>query len=153
MVHHNFLSWILLIFTKTKMSSFWWNFHHWLHWKLSKLKLWVQPIMKISSKWLSFHFSELGLLYFLINHPSSPCRPNSTGARPQWVVYFSCPQLLLFCAGSFDCQEHHQIFVGTSAPCLLILKSDAVVHQRSTSCCTNRSLKIWIASNTWHTSI
>ena len=21
---------------ETEMSSFWWNFHHWLHWKLSK---------------------------------------------------------------------------------------------------------------------
>ena len=44
--------------TETKMSSFWWNFHHWLHWKLSKWQLPVQPMMKISSKWRHFRFSE-----------------------------------------------------------------------------------------------
>ena len=38
------------------MSSFWWNFYHWLHWKLSFWQLVVQPVMKISSKW-HFHFS------------------------------------------------------------------------------------------------
>ena len=36
-------------YTETEMSSFWWNFHHWLHWKLSKWQLLVQPVMKISS--------------------------------------------------------------------------------------------------------
>ena len=40
------------------MSSFWWNFHHWLHWKLSKWQLPVQPVIKISSKWQHFRFSE-----------------------------------------------------------------------------------------------
>ena len=39
------------------MSSFWWNFHHWLHWKLSFWQLSVQPVMKISSKWRHFRFS------------------------------------------------------------------------------------------------
>ena len=43
--------------TETEMSSFWWNFHHWLHWKLSKWQLPVQPMMKISSKWWHFRFS------------------------------------------------------------------------------------------------
>ena len=42
------------------MSSFWWNFHHWLHWKLSKWQLPVQPVMKISSKWRHFRFSVCG---------------------------------------------------------------------------------------------
>ena len=44
--------------TETKMSSFWWNFHHWLHWKLSFWQLSVQPVMKISSKWRHFRFSD-----------------------------------------------------------------------------------------------
>ena len=44
--------------TETEMSSFWWNFHHWLHWKLSKWQLPVQPVMKISSKWRHFRFSD-----------------------------------------------------------------------------------------------
>ena len=43
--------------TETKMSSFWRNFNHWLHWKLSFWQLPVQPVMKISSKWRHFRFS------------------------------------------------------------------------------------------------
>ena len=43
--------------TETKMSSFWWNLHHWLHRKLSKWQLSVQPVMKLSSKWRHFRFS------------------------------------------------------------------------------------------------
>ena len=45
------------LYTETEMSSFWWNFHHWLHWKLSKWQLPVQPMIKISSKWRHFRFS------------------------------------------------------------------------------------------------
>ena len=48
---------ISVVFTETKMSSFWRNFHHWLHWKLSFWQLSVQPVMKISSKWRHFRFS------------------------------------------------------------------------------------------------
>ena len=44
-------------YTETEKSSFWWNVHHWLHWKLSKWQLPVQPVMKISSKWRHFCFS------------------------------------------------------------------------------------------------
>ena len=58
---------------ETKMLWFWWNFHHWLHWKLSKWQLSVQPVMKISSqsrkfhiKWQYFGFSTLG---FHISQP------------------------------------------------------------------------------------
>ena len=42
-----------------EMSSFWWNFHHWLHRMLSKWQLPVQPVMKISSKWWHVHFSDM----------------------------------------------------------------------------------------------
>ena len=45
------------LYTETKMSSFWWKFHHWLHRKLSFWQLSVQPVMKISSKWRHFRFS------------------------------------------------------------------------------------------------
>ena len=45
--------------TETKMSSFWRNFNHWLHWKLSFWQLPVQPVMKISSKWRHSRFSEI----------------------------------------------------------------------------------------------
>ena len=43
--------------TETEMSSFWQNFHQWLHLKLSKWQLPVQSVMKISSKWRHFRFS------------------------------------------------------------------------------------------------
>ena len=43
--------------TETEMLSFWWNFNHWLHRKLSFWQLSVQPVMKISSKWRHFCFS------------------------------------------------------------------------------------------------
>ena len=49
---------IITMNTETKMSSFWRNFHHWLHWKLSFWQLPVQPVMNISSKWRLFRFSE-----------------------------------------------------------------------------------------------
>ena len=48
---------ITIIYTETKMSSSWRNFHHWLHWKLSFWQLPVQSVMKISSKWQHFCFS------------------------------------------------------------------------------------------------
>ena len=48
--------------TETEMLSFWWNLHHWLHWKLSKWQLPVPPVMKISSKWRHFRFSEHGTI-------------------------------------------------------------------------------------------
>ena len=44
-------------YTETEMLSFWWNFNHWLHRKLSFWQLSVQPVMKISSKWRHFCFS------------------------------------------------------------------------------------------------
>ena len=41
-----------------KMSLFWRNVNHWLHWKFSSWQLPV-PVMKISSNWRRFRFSEL----------------------------------------------------------------------------------------------
>ena len=55
-VYHNSVVYLLL-FTETEMSSFWWNFHHWLHWKLSKWQLSMQPVTKMPSKWQHFRFS------------------------------------------------------------------------------------------------
>ena len=45
---------VMTMFTETEMLSFWWNFNHWLHRKLSFWQLSVQPVMKISSKWRHF---------------------------------------------------------------------------------------------------
>ena len=40
------------------MSSFWRNFRHWLHRKLSFWQLSVQPVARISSNWRHFRFSD-----------------------------------------------------------------------------------------------
>ena len=61
--------------TETEMSSFWRNFRHWRHWKLSFWQLSVQPVMKISSKWWHFRFCDQGIFrtsmccnkYYVIN--------------------------------------------------------------------------------------
>ena len=59
------------------MSSFWWNFHHWLHRKLSKWQLSVPPVTKISSKWRHFRFSDIMMLVMgspgIINQPVIHC--------------------------------------------------------------------------------
>ena len=97
-------------FTETKMSSFWWNFHHWLHWKLSFWQLSVQPVMKISSKWRHFRFS-VGAVIPLPNmtwHYTRQC--NGLGMtqirycnhkrhhipRPHGRAICGCPLSLLF---------------------------------------------------------
>ena len=46
---------------ETEILSYWWHFHHWLHWRLSCWQLPLQPVLKMSSKW-HFYFSES---YFL----------------------------------------------------------------------------------------
>ena len=51
------MAWCLFGVTETKMSSFWRNFRHWLHWTLSKWQRSVQPVTKMSSKWQHFRFS------------------------------------------------------------------------------------------------
>ena len=59
--------------------SFWWNFHHWLHLKLSKWQLQVQPVMEISSKW--WHFCYGVVHYNIVNIPQNTYNINST-AQP-----------------------------------------------------------------------
>ena len=58
--------------TETKMSSFWRNFNHWLHWKLSFWQLPVQPVMKISSKWRHFRFSAVAVFNFVLGRVYLP---------------------------------------------------------------------------------
>ena len=48
---------------KSEMLSFWWNFHHWLHWKLSEWQLRVHPVMIILSKWRHSSFNFVDCLY------------------------------------------------------------------------------------------
>ena len=69
--------------TETKMSSFWWNFHHWLHRKLSKWQLSVQPVTKISSKWWHFRFSErlISAAFLVKCHQMSTSGPHNLN---QW---------------------------------------------------------------------
>ena len=69
-------------YTETEMSSFWRNFRHWLHWKLSFWQLSVQPVMKISSKWWHFRFSVCSAILMAL-HAFNTCvsTPNPTMLR------------------------------------------------------------------------
>ena len=58
---NTFYQLIVGLYTETKMSSFWWNLRHWLHWKLSKWQFSVHPVTKISSKY-DIHHSSLAAL-------------------------------------------------------------------------------------------
>ena len=72
--------------TETKMSSFWRNFNHWLHWKLSFWQLPVQPVMKISSKWWHFRFSGIAWMRYPFNmsrHGDTHC---VGGAAHHWCI-------------------------------------------------------------------
>ena len=54
--------WQLLMLPMMKISSFWWNFHHWQHQKLSFWQLLVQTVIKMTSKWKHSHFIELFMM-------------------------------------------------------------------------------------------
>ena len=102
-----------LYITDTKILSFWRNLHHWLHWKLSKWQLSVQSLMKISSKWQHFRFSDiesvflaqylwrgtkvlddwlLGMLPQSEGHELNPCKVHNNFSVPLWVICISLCQ-------------------------------------------------------------
>ena len=60
-IPHNLPSWanygVPFVSIHWKKMSFWWNFHHWQHRKLSVWQLTVLSVVKISSKWRHFCFS------------------------------------------------------------------------------------------------
>ena len=58
---------------KWKCPHFWQNFHHWLHWKMPKWQLSVQPVMKISAKWQHYHFSVPGKKVFILTESPGCC--------------------------------------------------------------------------------
>ena len=73
--------------TETGMSSFWWNFHHWLHWKLLIWQFPVQSVIKTLSKW-HVRLSEERLIItddmedcFLENHQRFPDSDTSSLSR------------------------------------------------------------------------
>ena len=85
------------------MSSFWWNSHHWLHWKLSKWQLPVQSVMKISSKWRHFCFS-VSNIYLNESWNTISSQHNKICIWSQWHQFqYSisrkiCNRLLLNCS-------------------------------------------------------
>ena len=89
-VYHLHISWVYCGGnTEMEMSPFWWNFHHWLHWKLSKGQLLMQPVTKISSKWGCLCFSECWIIYrimFLIFHNTKFCMD----LYHQWGIFMLC---------------------------------------------------------------
>ena len=77
--------------TETEMS-FWWNIHHWLHRKLSKWQLSVQPVMKISSKWLHFRFSDSQSTMLIVIWSNQLQSVTVTCSPPRyaaWVLMFT----------------------------------------------------------------
>ena len=80
------------------MLLFWRNFHHWLHWKLSKWQLPVQPVMTISSKWRHFSCSEITQLSTIEisleityqNFIQISQGPTRSDVLPGWVM--GCPK-------------------------------------------------------------
>ena len=75
--------------TETKMSSFWRNFHNWLHWKLSFWQL-PQPEMKISSKWRHFRFNDIVVIKSGVNKHTK-----GVNAGVRWM-FFSGKQVISF---------------------------------------------------------
>ena len=83
--------------TETEMS-FWWNFHHWLHWKLSFWQLSVQPVMKISSKWRHFRFSGCrSLCRHMVSRDPNELIAKSSISVNQTTVFMLCTTFIYFC--------------------------------------------------------
>ena len=74
--------------TERKMSSFLWNFHHWLHWKLSFWQLPVEPgmknFMKITSPSQCIQWFFLGLLHWHWDNPMPQCQW-SNSEENHWI--------------------------------------------------------------------
>ena len=109
-----------------KWSSYWWNGHHWLHWKFSKWQLPVQPLMAISSIWWHFRFSEivsnwsievrnLATCCFLSNAPWIP------GVIPMPSILPWCYPIL-----SADLIKDHRTVYGQ---CMLISQANLPINK------------------------
>ena len=77
--------------TETEMSSFWRNFHHWLHRKLSKWQLSVQSVIKISSKWQHFRFSVTHLKSLPYDRQNNACEAHISEALTSHWMGFVVP--------------------------------------------------------------
>ena len=74
--------------TETEMLSFWWNFHHWLHWKLPCWQLPVQSVIEISSQ-LTFPFQWRCGVSLMANHHCFLCFHLNTSPPRQNGCYFT----------------------------------------------------------------
>ena len=81
--------WTEAIYNEMQMLTFWWNSHHWLHWKLSKWQLPVLPMMKISSKWWHFHFSVCGVIPDILCEPKPLHYPEPCFHAPPHLLLVS----------------------------------------------------------------
>ena len=85
----------------TKMQIlFWWNFRYWLHRKLSKRQLPVQPVTKTPSKWRHFGFSVI-TRYLYLESANIVWTPHSDH-RSRFI---QAPSLLSWYPSS--CWRHH----------------------------------------------
>ena len=85
----------LVVHTETEILSFWWNFNHWLHRKLSFWQLSVQPVMKISSKWRHFCFSVGGAVLWCYVDSICTVAEGRIIADTHWVSPFPLDKDLL----------------------------------------------------------
>ena len=111
-----------IIITETKKLSFWRNFHHWLHRKLSKWQLPVQPVMKISPKWQHPCFSDYTQIILHTKHIAlralnKPFSLDVGRLTTRWFLYYWRFIVLTtitpyghHCCGSLhECLPHKQV--------------------------------------------
>ena len=65
------------MFTEKEKSSFWWNVHHWLHWKLSKWQC---------SQWWKFHQNDD--IFVSVFSPLFSPHPFPIGDFPEYLSYW-----------------------------------------------------------------
>ena len=97
------------------MSTFWQNFHHWLHWKLSFWQLPVQPVMKILSK-LHLCVSVYDLINNMCTKDSELTSTNMELYNPipvgcSWLGRFDGMPLLL-CTGHLQMETNRRMWLG-----------------------------------------
>ena len=126
---------VWLVYTETKMSSFWRNFNHWLHWKLSFWQLPLQPVMKISSKWRHFRFSVTSPCISTFPHLSQGCCTTMHCCRSGLKIYCDIFSTVLshcipwaLSVSSLASQDYHCDFAGICNAIAVTLHIAVALH-------------------------
>ena len=123
---------------KMEMSSFWRNFHHCLHWKLSKWQLPVQPVIKKIFKMMTFQCKCCCIFFLHINLGCNGMCYSEYMAP--WIMSFdfSCSQL-----GHLECHLRDH-FVYAPSQWETTLQCNVVFHWLGA--CTKWSLHQMIST-------